>query len=309
MVRNSLQKIRKKGERVLKHYYFGDMLRQARKELNLTQEELAFGICSVGTISKIENGTSVPRRRNYEALMQRIGKASCMQQLQMSFAEEELQNLIYEIRHCVADNAMERAAKLLDCYFPLNQQNALNGQFAEAMWAIIDSRQGMPPDEVLEHLKQALSYTGLSTETFMTLKRFYTFDEMILLNNIAIQYLRKNEYREAFLLWDSMKVYLEKRSVEARDKGKIYPMVQYNYALMCLQMGMPEQCRKNCREGIRFCEEQKQQFVLPYLLSCLSRSLEDETEEQRVCEMQAEEMFRDMASHQNREMEPLYLAW
>lgn len=55
-------------------YNLGDYICESRKQLGITQEELAFGICSTGTLSKIENGFVVPKRKNYEAIMQRLGK-------------------------------------------------------------------------------------------------------------------------------------------------------------------------------------------------------------------------------------------
>ncbi|MGN0342571.1 MAG: helix-turn-helix domain-containing protein [Roseburia sp.] len=308
MKRNSLQKIMKKGSEWLVHYFFGDMLRQARKELHMTQEELAFGICSVGTISKIENGTSVPRRRNYEALLQRVGKSSCMQQLQLSHAEAEQESLMYEIQRCIADNAVERAGRLLKKHFPKEKQpDALSRQFVQSMWAIVFSRRGMPPDEVMEMLNEALSLTGLNAEASMTLKRFYTFDEIIILNNIAIQYLRKKEYREAFLLWDGLRNYLEKRPVDAVAKGKVYPMILYNYALMCADMGMREQCQKLCHEGIRFCEKQGQMSTLPYLLDCLSRNTGTSDQEATSWKERSDALFDAMTFHYARRMEPIYM--
>lgn len=290
------------------HYYFGDMLRQARKELNLTQEELAFGICSVGTISKIENGTCIPRRRNYEALLQRIGKSSYVQRIQLSQADAKQQNIIYEIKRCIADNDVEQAGRLLEQHFPKEgQQDALSIQFVQYMWAIIFYRRGVPPEEVMEELRQALSLTGLNTGESITLKRFYTFDEMIILNNIAIQHLRKKEYREAFLLWDGLKVYLDKRPVTAEEKVKIYPMIQYNCALMYAEIGMREQCCKMCREGISLCREQGQLFVLPYLMDCLAENSEGGEEHSADYRERVETLFGAMNFRKVRRMEPICL--
>lgn len=44
-------------------YNLGDYICESRKQLGITQEELAFGICSTGTLSKIENGFVVPKRK------------------------------------------------------------------------------------------------------------------------------------------------------------------------------------------------------------------------------------------------------
>lgn len=39
----------------------GDLIKNRRLNLKVSQEDVCEGICAVSTLSKIENGTSVPR--------------------------------------------------------------------------------------------------------------------------------------------------------------------------------------------------------------------------------------------------------
>ena len=54
-------------------YKFGYIIRQRREELGYTQEDLAEGICSVPTLSRIENGERLPTKDHFEMLLQRLG--------------------------------------------------------------------------------------------------------------------------------------------------------------------------------------------------------------------------------------------
>lgn len=55
------------------HYYScGEVIKRLRKSKGLTQEELAFGICSVSTLSKIENGRQTPHYSTFKALLRRV---------------------------------------------------------------------------------------------------------------------------------------------------------------------------------------------------------------------------------------------
>ena len=54
-------------------YLFGPLIKQRREELGYTQEDLADGICSVPTLSRIENGERLPNKRHSEMLLQRLG--------------------------------------------------------------------------------------------------------------------------------------------------------------------------------------------------------------------------------------------
>lgn len=57
----------------MEKYAIGEIIRHLRKEQNLTQEELADGICSSVTISRIESGTQMPSDRIINQLLERLG--------------------------------------------------------------------------------------------------------------------------------------------------------------------------------------------------------------------------------------------
>lgn len=51
----------------------GDTLRELRKQKRLSQEDLAEGICSTVSISRIENGNQIPSQPVLEALLEKLG--------------------------------------------------------------------------------------------------------------------------------------------------------------------------------------------------------------------------------------------
>ena len=57
----------------MKEVFLGEVIRQRRLELGLTQEELCEGICEPMTISRFENGRQTPSRNRIKALLQRLG--------------------------------------------------------------------------------------------------------------------------------------------------------------------------------------------------------------------------------------------
>ena len=54
-------------------YKLPELIRQLRIEKGLTQEQLAEGICSPVTISRIENGTQQPSNKVLGLLLDRLG--------------------------------------------------------------------------------------------------------------------------------------------------------------------------------------------------------------------------------------------
>jgi len=55
-------------------FQLGPILKARREELGLSQEDLADGICSVPTLSRIENGERMPTKNHFEMLMQSCSK-------------------------------------------------------------------------------------------------------------------------------------------------------------------------------------------------------------------------------------------
>ena len=51
----------------------GEIIRRRREELGVSQEDLAYGICSVPTLSRVENGERMPTQSHLEAILQRRG--------------------------------------------------------------------------------------------------------------------------------------------------------------------------------------------------------------------------------------------
>ena len=86
----------------------GECIRQRRKELNLTQEQVCDGICDPVSLSRIENGKQTPRRSVINALLQRLGLPDDRYYALVSENELEIEALKKEILAC---NALSRIAE------------------------------------------------------------------------------------------------------------------------------------------------------------------------------------------------------
>lgn len=75
-----------------------ELLRFTRVNKKLTQEEVAFGICSVGTLSRYENGDLMPSKCKFDALMNRMGVSPSKYQILLSEREYTLHKKISQIK-------------------------------------------------------------------------------------------------------------------------------------------------------------------------------------------------------------------
>ena len=168
-------------------YNLGDYICESRKQLGITQEELAFGICSTGTLSKIENGFVVPKRKNYEAIMQRLGKTMGICNIHATAEEMELYAYMRQLVHAVANNDMEGSRELWQRQPEHKQEDKLTRQFFSYIKAVLDSKEGVRPELVYAKLEEALHLTHPAGLANLVQKRMFTFEEINIINSMAVQ--------------------------------------------------------------------------------------------------------------------------
>lgn len=111
-------------------YLLGPLIKQRREELGYSQEELADGICSVPTLSRIENGERLPNKQHSEMLLQRLGYSDS---IIINYVDEKtlkLHELKYSIRHAVMCNQLRAARSLLEKFVSMSScEDAISQQF------------------------------------------------------------------------------------------------------------------------------------------------------------------------------------
>ncbi|MCR4679364.1 MAG: helix-turn-helix domain-containing protein [Lachnospiraceae bacterium] len=98
----------------------GEIIRSRREKLNIRQAKLSEGICTVSTLSKIENGVIFPTRYKLQYLMERLGIDSEQYVILSSKREIELNEMVRVFNSClkkdpeVATYMLKRVEKAAD---------------------------------------------------------------------------------------------------------------------------------------------------------------------------------------------------
>ncbi len=79
----------------------GEIIRSQREKLNIRQAKLSEGICTVSTLSKIENGVIFPTRYKLQYLMERLGIDSEQYVILSSKREIEFNKMIRVFNSCL----------------------------------------------------------------------------------------------------------------------------------------------------------------------------------------------------------------
>ena len=202
----------------------GDIIRDLRKQKKLTQEELAEGICSSVSISRIENGTQMPSGVTLEKILSKLD-ASTYQLCDIYFKNE--QNHQFEEFAEQAASAINRG----DIAFAKSVLTALE-EFEnpdEKNYQTMDLIKGSillyeDSDEALDVLTKALSYTrpDFSFSNFHNV--LFTVVEVNILSLISMFYYGKGDYFKALTiskeLYESLKNH--KSDVKYYDVLRMY---------------------------------------------------------------------------------------
>lgn len=252
-------------------------IREMRIRMGYTQEELSYGICTPGTLSRIENGREVISKQVFEAICGRMPGLhhvciSCDTQREMQRSKLCKETLLYLSmgRLLEAKRAMEMYRQLKDEQNPFCRQFEL---YTQAIYqAIVKERES----EILPKLKKALAITMPDYRKRLKFQKkavMLTYDEIYILLNMAIAYAKRGETERGLYILYYLKVYMTNQELDMMESIKVYPMILGDIAwiLECQRRFL--EAVKQCDTGIEICRAAGQYTLLPHLLCMKARCL------------------------------------
>lgn len=280
------------------YYRFGDVIRELRSRLHLTQEELAAGICSVSTIAKIESGSQMPSGRVAEALLRRMKDVGCF------FAG------FSQVRELEELGSWERTRARA------HEERFGESLFEQQFYAYVRVLERMSESEnhalllleLLEVLVLSMPLEELYDE--MLKRRTYTYLELYLLNSIALQFYQMGSLEAAARILERLHAELEGWQAQTDNGRLLFPLVCSNLAVVKLSQKQPHAARLACERGICRCLYAGLLLPLPQLYEALSDSLFSLQEHRRAQQAYARmRMLRELLAEweptPGRELEKL----
>lgn len=193
----------------------GNIIYRLRSQKKMTQEELSFGLCSVGTISRIENGYQVPSGGLLRLLLEKLGEPGIFNfayYADVSHKENGLRDKILESFENLDRKGFEES---FDEYGKLfSDNNKKTKQFHEIIkYLYIETLGGMPenPEETLVSLLRVSQKDYQDTND---LTSGLDLSEMLILNSLALFYISKRQFKKS-------KAILEKLIQSLSDENKM----------------------------------------------------------------------------------------
>lgn len=211
-------------------YSMGTILKKCREMKKITQEELCYGICTASALSKMEHGVREPSYVKFASLMERMGEWPEAYDIFIGdkvYRINELQSKIgtwlYHLELGKAEEALGELEKEL-VNFP---DETIYHQFWRMGKVICRTRGRFDIDSVKE-LIGILKWTVPGFGNKPIKEFFLSYQELVLINNIAIGYGDSKEIEKAISLLQELKEYLETTYMGNRNKTTMYSTVLLN---------------------------------------------------------------------------------
>lgn len=130
-----------------------------REKYSFRQEKVCSGICSVATLSKVENGNKIIDSLVAESLLGRIGKEVLQFEILLNDNDYQLWRIRQEILRAVSSNKYGEARKLLTDYRKKMPEEGVHEQFCLYHEAQIAIKERGVSNEICEWLYKALKLT------------------------------------------------------------------------------------------------------------------------------------------------------
>ena len=266
----------------MQEMFIGEVIKQRRAELGLTQEQLCEGICEPITISRMENGKQTPSRNRVIALLQRLGLPDDRYFALLSKNELELDKLqkdvaSYNIRYQRASNE-ERAKAREDALVALKRlEDMIEDDDLMSRQIVIRSRILLGKEDGEYSFEEKINM--LMESIHLTVPRFdldeigaclYSHDEIQIINHIACIYSEFEKHEKTVDIYSQLLKYVQKHMKLVSSTKSLLPMIAFNYARELIILKRYDEAIEIAEIGRQICINYGYYFNLPGLLAALA---------------------------------------
>lgn len=243
----------------------GDIIRSLRKQAKLSQEELADGICSAVSISRIENGVQMPSAAVLDKLLEKLG-AGTYQICDIYYKNEkqlEFDKSAEQVMRLISQGRLSEAEKNLDALKAFAQDDVLNIQCYTLLTSSIELYEQHDITKIINNLKAALLLTKSNFDFSDFRNTLLSPTEINILNAIVVAMYKNKDTLGAIRLGEELFKALEKHQSNLKE---------YQISKINLTFNLAQCMEKECRykEALHYCElteesslESTEQMLLP----------------------------------------------
>lgn len=179
------------------NYNVGDMIRLSRIAKKMTQEELSEGVCSVETLSRIENGKHKVKSDTYRQLMEKMYQITEKNYAVCVSRDMELIEEREYFEDAMAKHDFEKADFYMEQMKKLVGKDASTQRYIRRESTFLDYyMQRITAEQLVEALEELAEEVVPQYKKFLDSDVIYPFreQEITLLKRLAVAYGRIDEY-------------------------------------------------------------------------------------------------------------------
>lgn len=262
--------------------FIGDIIRRKRESLRLTQADLADGICSVVSISRIEGGLQSPKLPLLRAILGRLDLPES-RYIVWAFSEEQyMESMLRRLEVLVAQyekkelgeriKIREEATQIIDEL----ERNA--GQFDVftkqriACAKLTLYKELLSPQESRKRLLKIIQMSCPKFEEFDITRSRYSTDEIKMLNHFGITYLMEGKTSNASSFFKQLYTYVKNNFRNIPASKSYFCSIIANYVRALISEEVYEEAVVIAKEGQRICLDNSYYFPLVEILDRLAEA-------------------------------------
>lgn len=238
------------------NYKAGDVIRLTRNAVGLTQEELSDGICSVETLSRIENNRHKIKRDIYRKLMERLERgihdncAVCMGN-DMSLLEEYilLEDTLSKREYDISKQYLAHICEKIS-------DSVVDRQYLKRVRALVDYELGeISAQAFIKQLQEAMEMTIPAYESYLwgdQRGRIYPYreQEILILMGMGIAYYDVGELDKDIIIYETIIRSLDAGYMDEKNAAELKLINLANLSRPLGKLGRYEEALAKAEEGL-----------------------------------------------------------
>lgn len=189
----------------MSYYRTGDIVRLTRIANGISQEELSYGICSVQTLHRIENGKTRVKKELYYRLMERMERVPEKTYAVCVGKDLELLEERMKFEDCMNEMEYEKADECVRIIKEKADDNLITQQYVQKAEALVEYHcKRIDEETLIERLEEVIGLTVPDYRDYMDKKYPFTEQELLCLLNIAQNYTKLDKYDEAIKFYEKI---------------------------------------------------------------------------------------------------------
>ena len=258
------------------NYRAGDVIRLTRNAVGMTQEQLSEGICSVETLSRIENGKHAVKQSVYGQLMARMERDTRKSYAVCISKDMELMEERIWLEDAVSKHEYERAEIYLDIVKRKIEDSSISRQYVERLEGVVGYRLGrIGAEELVQKLEKAIRITVPDYECHLYIEnkeRVYPFTELEIytLMSLANAYGYIEQPHKSIQIYEALLLCLKAGYIDENSAIKLQMVIGGNYGKALEQAGKYQEALEKAGEVLKLAIINDYGKMIPPMLLAIS---------------------------------------